>query len=167
MAMAGELCGLTVMQPWASLLASGAKQFETRGWRTNYRGWVLLHASRTLPPEGAAVWAECGQRLPGGDRRLQDLPRGAVVGAARLVACVPTERVRMHLTPTEAALGDFSPGRWAWRFIDPLTLAEPIPWRGMQGLWPAPDELLRLVARAQFPPAGVRTGAGAGVEATG
>lgn len=152
MAMARELCGLTVMQPWASLLASGAKQFETRGWRTNDRGWVLLHASRTLPPEAAAVWAECGQRLPGDRLRLQDLPRGAVVGVARLVACVPTERVRAHLTPTEAVLGDFSSGRWGWRFTEARTLAEPIPWRGMPGLWPAPDELLRLV-QAQLPPA--------------
>ena len=29
---------ITVIQPWATLLASGRKRIETRSWRTNYRG---------------------------------------------------------------------------------------------------------------------------------
>lgn len=37
---------LTIHQPWASLIAYGFKRFETRGWRTNYRGLVAIHAGK-------------------------------------------------------------------------------------------------------------------------
>lgn len=29
---------LTIRQPWATLIALGEKQIETRSWRTAYRG---------------------------------------------------------------------------------------------------------------------------------
>ena len=35
---------LTLHQPWASLVAVGAKCFETRSWRTHYRGELAIHA---------------------------------------------------------------------------------------------------------------------------
>lgn len=35
---------LTIIQPWATLIASGHKMNETRSWKTNYRGEVLIHA---------------------------------------------------------------------------------------------------------------------------
>jgi hypothetical protein len=37
---------LTVQQPYAQLLAWGEKWFETRTWRTKYRGPVAIHAGR-------------------------------------------------------------------------------------------------------------------------
>lgn len=33
---------LTVRQPWATLLAIEAKAVETRSWKTDYRGPVLM-----------------------------------------------------------------------------------------------------------------------------
>jgi hypothetical protein len=35
----------------------------------------------------------------------------------------------------ELPWGDFTPGRWAWLLGDIVKLAEPIPARGLQGLW--------------------------------
>ncbi len=35
---------LTLWQPWASLIAIGAKTIETRSWSTAYRGPLLIHA---------------------------------------------------------------------------------------------------------------------------
>ena len=40
---------LTLWQPWASLVALGVKTIETRGWRTDYRGPLLIHASAAIP----------------------------------------------------------------------------------------------------------------------
>lgn len=37
---------ITLWQPWASLLAIGAKQHETRSWKTSYRGPVAIHAAK-------------------------------------------------------------------------------------------------------------------------
>lgn len=38
---------LTLMQPWATLVAIGAKRIETRSWATRYRGPSAIHAART------------------------------------------------------------------------------------------------------------------------
>jgi activating signal cointegrator 1 len=54
---------LTLHQPWASLIAVGAKRIETRNWATDYRGPLAIHASRS-------------QRYVGVDF---DSPYGAVV----------------------------------------------------------------------------------------
>lgn len=37
---------ITLWQPWASLLACGVKQFETRSWATSYRGPIAIHAAQ-------------------------------------------------------------------------------------------------------------------------
>ena len=37
---------LTLWQPWASLVGP-AKTIETRGWYTNYRGPIAIHAANT------------------------------------------------------------------------------------------------------------------------
>lgn len=33
---------LSVLQPWASLIAIGAKRYETRSWRTDHRGPIAI-----------------------------------------------------------------------------------------------------------------------------
>lgn len=38
---------LSLWQPWATLIAIGAKQYETRGWSTPYRGPLIIHAAKT------------------------------------------------------------------------------------------------------------------------
>jgi len=43
---------LSVRQPWATLLALGHKRIENRPRRTKFRGWVLIHASRTFEADG-------------------------------------------------------------------------------------------------------------------
>ena len=37
---------ITLWQPWASLLACGAKKYETRSWTTKYRGEIAIHAAK-------------------------------------------------------------------------------------------------------------------------
>ena len=54
---------LTLTQPWASLVACGAKTIETRSWRTPYRGPVAIHAAKGFPAD--AGWIA----LPGTPRR--------------------------------------------------------------------------------------------------
>ena len=40
---------LTVRQPWASLIAVGAKRVETRSWPTAYRGPRAIHVGMHAP----------------------------------------------------------------------------------------------------------------------
>jgi hypothetical protein len=85
---------LTVWQPWASLMTIGAKEFETRGWPTNYRGKIAIHAAAKPPREAMrglphdvqkaifdSLYAEYGAQ----SGVLELLPTGAVVAIADLV----------------------------------------------------------------------------------
>ena len=37
---------LSMWQPWASLVGTGAKRYETRSWSTNYRGLLLICSAK-------------------------------------------------------------------------------------------------------------------------
>ena len=43
-----ELRALSVRQPWAELIARGAKTLELRSWRTNYKGPLIICSSQNL-----------------------------------------------------------------------------------------------------------------------
>ena len=48
---------VSVKQPWASLIAEGNKTIETRTWPTNYRGDLLICASKKPKIEDLPVSA--------------------------------------------------------------------------------------------------------------
>ena len=111
---------LTIHQPYANFIADGKKRYETRSWKTAYRGLIAIHASKNR--EETAVG-----------------PFGAIVAVGRLVACRLTQNIRV--SETEWELGDFTPGRYAWEIIGVEKLAQPVPLRGYQGLWNVPPEM--------------------------
>lgn len=102
---------LSVRQPWAWLIVNGHKDVENRTWPTLYRGPLLIHASKTVckrdfEAQRAEVLAEFGVQVP----ELDDLPRGGVVGQARLTHCAATSASRWHLADHHAwALADAKP----------------------------------------------------------
>lgn len=130
--MGKQVKALSIIQPWASLLIHGAKQWETRSRRTRYRGPIAIHASKgrvVIPAVLAEIVQEALGVLP------EDLPRGVVLGLATLSACERTEDVRLVIKHRERRLGDFSDGRFAYR-IEPLRVFfQPVPARGALGLW--------------------------------
>jgi hypothetical protein len=48
---------LCVKQPWANLISMGLKTIETRTWKTNYRGPLIICSSKTpdIYPAGFAL----------------------------------------------------------------------------------------------------------------
>lgn len=160
---------ITIWQPWASLIACGAKKYETRGWPTKYRGPIAIHAAakelRELPQEVLDIL--------GADA---DLPRGAVIATAELVNVwhivhnpgtdvdvakgIPIGAESLttdkhapdfgdYFVPTEQemTLGDWTPGRYAWELQNVKILPEPVTVKGKQGLWnwePPAARVLRL-----------------------
>lgn len=141
---------ITVIQPWATLLISGKKMYETRSWKTNYRGEILIHAGKKDPLWGiSAMGKEAWERALlaigqyGDFNRFKLFPTGAIIGKANLANCVQignqmAERIREQ-HPDEYAFGDFTPGRYAWMMEDAVLFEKPIPASGKQGLWNAPD----------------------------
>jgi hypothetical protein len=143
---------LTVRQPWATLIAIGAKQIETRSRKTNYRGLLAIHSSVRISKRDEALitkepfkTAMMRDARPGGSpwEAQELLPCGVILATCRLVKCLPTEAIRSSLHCTdEWWFGDYSRGRWAWMLSDVRRLVTPIPAKGQLGLWEIDDALL-------------------------
>lgn len=135
---------ISLWQPWASLMACGAKFLETRGWDTKVRGEVWIHAAKTT--KGITMmWAD-DERREAMERALNlgiddwphALPLGALVARGRLVRTMPTDTALREFADQEP-FGDFGPGRYAHEYVD-LSAIEPIRWKGAQGFFFAPNK---------------------------
>lgn len=70
----GEIKALSIKQPYPHHIFHDGKDVENRDWRTRGRGWFIIHAGKST--DGSTPHA------------LGELPRGGVVGMARIVDCV-------------------------------------------------------------------------------
>lgn len=95
--MPDDVRALTIHQPWASLVAAGVKTIETRSWRTDWRGTLLIHAGAHRPPVvdfgrwsvPPVIDAMCEWNPDGTLAARHPLPLGAVVAVAHLDGVVP------------------------------------------------------------------------------
>jgi len=152
---------LTLTQPWASLVAIGAKRIETRSWRTNFRGTIAIHAAKGFPSEAkrlcesvmvcrALGWPTLPnpltqEALDGSKRRIAELPLGCVIATAFLNEVLPTvaygclsgvfEDYPDLDTDQERAFGNYDRGRYGWVLENVKRTIAPIPVKGALGLW--------------------------------
>ena len=132
---------LSIIQPWASLIATGIKDIENRTWRTNYRGEFLIHSSaKRLPAGWTALTSEqyaAATRLVnpyGKENDVKQLPVSAIIGKARLVDCVLNH-------PSVWA----EKGVWNWVLADVQLFSTPIlNVNGRLGFWEVDDALLPI-----------------------
>jgi hypothetical protein len=85
------------------------------------------------------------------------LPLGAVIAVAELVDVMKFTRGTLRdvraraksreLPPHEADFGDFSPGRYGWVLKAVRALREPVPARGMLGLWEVSEDTQARITR--------------------
>ena len=133
---------ISLWQPYASLVSWGIKRYETRSWRTGYRGQLLIHAAKRPIREG-----ELSDELFDLVANLCEnlLPLGGIVGFANMSACLPMnlELIKKQ-SPQELMCGDWQVGRYAWRMDGAIKL-NPIPLRGQQSLWIPDKELIETV----------------------
>ena len=150
---------LTLRQPWATLVAIGAKKIETRSWRTKYRGPLLIHASKGMSQaEVEFSWCKPvhdALRSVGIDPAKFEFPRGAILAVAVLDDC---KEIGPH-TPfppmPERALGNYHHHRFMWTLDMVTPLIEPYPLRGAQGLWSVNEsEMVNFMRVARHPPIG-------------
>jgi hypothetical protein len=139
---------LSLTQPWGSLVVGGYKHFETRGWHTRYRGPLVIHASIAFPRWAIEACSEAyfGKALNEmGYRYPSQLPHGMLLGVVELHDCVQVEQIRDKLTPQERSFGNYEDGRYAWHFLSPRRLPEPVFVRGHLGLWEVDDQTVSHV----------------------
>lgn len=145
---------LTLTQPWATLVAVGAKRIETRSWGTSYRGALFIHAAKRFPKEARELCLQQPFRsalevvtsYPEPGRFVMDLPLGEIVAVCRLTYCTEMgpnvrETVLNDWGADELAFGNYAPGRFAWGLRGVLKLPEPIPAKGRLSLWESGEAL--------------------------
>lgn len=123
---------ISIRQPWAWLIVNGYKDIENRSWPTNFRGRILIHASKGMTRDDyedgqeallyAGKFADLsGVAIPAFD----EIERGGIVGVATIADCIPgSERTSpWHMM-----------GQFGFRLTDarPLPL---IPCRGQLGIF--------------------------------
>jgi hypothetical protein len=125
---------LSLWQPWASLVIVGAKQYETRSWKTSYRGTLVIHAALKWDAELETHAFHFKAHL---GAPLDAMPRGVALGTVELVEIITTEDAlfKEGIDARERQFGDYSSGRWAWRLANPIAFPEPILCAGHQRLW--------------------------------
>lgn len=133
---------ISLWQPWASLIAVGAKRFETRSWATNYRGPLLICAAKGgLSKRNFLDFLEDLKEEHKIEFRNQALPFGEAVCLVDLVDCIRTENL-IEDYRVDLPFGDFSYGRFAWKLENVRAFKEPFPIRGAQGLFEVDDALI-------------------------
>jgi hypothetical protein len=137
-----KLRALSLWPPWGTFIARGLKRIETRSWPTDYRGTIAIHQTRAWQANVVTDFCQPGQifhrylQSLGFVRGYIDVPLGCVVAFADIVDCVPTEAVE-GLSTVERNVGDYTPGRWAWKLENVVRLTQPYPCKGGQRLWRA------------------------------
>ncbi len=128
---------ISLLQPWASLVVMGVKIIETRSWRTNYRGELLIHASSGKKGSVLAKEPPFKNYIP--DFSL--LPFSAIIGKVILDEVLPVEILFLSdehlntLTLEQKAFGDYTRGRYAWLLSGAVALPSPIYIKGALNLW--------------------------------
>ncbi len=131
---------ISIWQPWASLIAAGGKEYETRSWKTSYRGPLAICSSKNSPMWAIrAAYNEEEIYQFAFDNQLLDhnkLPKGCVVAVCELVDCIEiTPEFTQTLSDLEYIAGDYTPGRFAWKLAKVRRLNTPKPVKGSQGFF--------------------------------
>lgn len=125
---------LSLTEPYATLLKEKKKLIETRGWKTDYRGELYIHASNTSIPK---EWKE--------NNELMSLAQniefnfGYIICKCNLVDCIYmtkeyVENMRNN-NYQEYICGVYEEGRYAWILEDIRPLDNPIKAKGQLNIW--------------------------------
>lgn len=127
-----EIKVLSLMEPWASLIAFGPKRIETRSWRTSYRGPLYIHASRGPLSSAGSRLGPLLELIPG-----REPAPGSILCRCVLKDCIPMDETFLAAMPDpiERMCGEYAPGRFAWLLQDVQPLKNPIPAKGRLGIW--------------------------------
>jgi hypothetical protein len=114
---------LTIWQPWADCIATGAKTVENRRWPFRYRGPLAIHAG--LSRDRHAEYRPLVRAVVDDPDALAT---GALIAVAELVDCHPD---------TGCCRPWGEPGAHHLVLAHIRRLPRPIPARGQRGLWDA------------------------------
>jgi hypothetical protein len=132
-----DIRALSIRQPWAELILRRRKPIEIRTWKSEYRGWLLIHASGN--------WEATSAREMGINKHA--VTQSAFVGIAKVKEIRPfTRKDASLLKKKRGGDGWWGPGQFAW-VLESVHRIEPIPFKGRLGLFRPPARVLHGVAK--------------------
>lgn len=140
---------ISLWQPWATFIALGLKQYETRSWKPSPSAIgqpLLIHAAkRKMTAEEIQfvidLRSKFGSIIP--HPKESNFPLGALVAKAKLNRVLDSDHAfKIIPSALELELGNYEPNRFAWHLSD-LEKLEPIPFKGSQGFFIVPDEVMK------------------------
>lgn len=139
---------ISIWQPWASLIAVGAKRIETRHWAAPASvigERVAIHAAKRKPgPLSDRMHEALGGSI---SQPVEVLPLGVIVCTVVIDRCEAMTRDLVNAASrTEVSFGEFVPGRYAW-FLRDVEETRHVEMRGSQGFYDVPDAIVRALDR--------------------
>lgn len=121
---------LTIKEPFATLIKDKVKIYETRSWKTNYRGEIYIHAGISL---SKAVNVEIAKKY-----LKSNINPGYILCKCELVDCILMTKEfidYIYKETKEYDYGRYEEGRYAWQLKVLEVLPEPIKAKGKLGIW--------------------------------
>ena len=121
---------LSIKEPFATLIKDGIKIYETRSWKTNYRGEIYIHASKTISKS---------ENTPKAKKYLKSkINPGYILCKCELIDCIPMTKEFIDYiknNTNENDYGKYSEERFAWKLKVIEILKTPIKANGKLGIW--------------------------------
>jgi hypothetical protein len=105
----------------------GIKPFENRGWATDYRGPIVIHAGKSKQTlHGVNFLRELGYVV----EEMGQLNVGLAIGVVKLIECMPLDELPARHREHWSAEGPL-----CWPLVDPKPFHLPFVWSGGIGLF--------------------------------
>jgi len=126
---------LSVRPPWGSFIVSGQKPVENRKWKSNYRGRLYIHSSKTFDEDGARWISLRFPLLRGQALEKRNHAHGFIIGHVDMVDCVTIFNSRWFF------------GKYGFVFTNPVAFDRQkwIPLKGQLGIFNIPEELVERI----------------------
>ena len=121
---------LSIKEPFATLIKDKVKIYETRSWKTNYRGELYIHASLSLSKS---------ENVEIANKYLKsNINPGYILCKCELTDCFLMTKEfidYIHKETNEEDYGRYEEGRYAWKLKVIEVLDKPIKAKGRLGIW--------------------------------
>lgn len=132
---------LSVRPPWSWAIIYAGKRFENREWATNYRGTLLIHASKKFDHDALDVF-DLFRVDYSHVQNLDSWRGGGIIGMVDLIDCLRVDDELLELDYFEGQEWISPTSKYAWQLDNP----RPLPfkaYRGQLGLWECEFERIR------------------------
>ena len=121
---------LTIREPFATLIKDKVKIYETRSWKTNYRGEIYIHSAKARSKASNAS-------IAGTYLKSRENPEH-IICKCLLKNCIYMDENfinEVKKNKEEYNSGRYEVGRFAWQLEVTEVLKEPIYAKGQLGIW--------------------------------